>query len=95
MHLKFQFLVFMGRFLFGPEVGSLAVNSKRYAKATEAAAYTKIKGRGGLLICVFSFFLRKDNSLLLVCIKWVVWASSILISGKGTIHVGQLGNDFL
>ena len=29
------------------------------------------------------------------CIKSVVWASSILISGKGPIYVVHLGNDFV
>lgn len=73
MHLKLQFLVSMGSFLFGPDVGRLAVYSRRYVKAT-GAAFTKKKGRGGLFTFFYAFgffffFLRKDNSLLLFCIK--------------------------
>lgn len=74
--LKLQFLISTGSFLFGPDVGRQAVNSRRQGKATEAAAVTKKKGRGGLLACFY--FFKKGQSTFSVLHE---------VSRLGFIHI--------
>lgn len=57
-------------------MGRQAVNSRRQGKATEAAAVTKKKGRGGLLACFY--FFKKGQSTFSVLHE---------VSRLGFIHI--------
>ena len=56
LHLKLQPLISGGSVLFDPDAGRLAVDSRTWGKVTEAATFTKEKGRRGLVVCFYFIF---------------------------------------